>query len=409
MKAREINEVKKKDTLEWPKVAIIILNWNGWKDTIECLESVFRNTYPNYQVIVIDNGSTNSSIEKIKAWAEGKQKVLTPEATHPLYHLSHPPIKKPIPYIYYNREDAEKGGSFQKEHILIKKWKIEKNNKSLFNNTTTYHPLILIQTGENLGFAGGNNIGIRYLLKKGYFNYIWLLNNDTVIDKDALAEMVKLEKSNKNVGMVGSKILYYDKPNIIQALGGTEKITWKTAGKHICDFKKDQLKFNNDFEIKGYIYGTSLLVREEVVKIVGIFDENYFMLMEETDWCFRVLKKGWKLFCCGKSKIWHKVSSSTKKGEEKSIFGRKSERSSLNNFTIKGYYSTRNYLYFTKKHFNKCITLSCIYLFLNIFKQFIGIILYDDYKFYRMKILLNAFYDGIKGKVGKNIELYKNK
>jgi len=409
MKAREINEVKKKDMLEWPKAAIIILNWNGWKDTLECLESVFRNTYPNYQVIVIDNGSTDGSIEKIKAWAEGKQKVLTPESTHPLYHLSHQPIKKPIPYIYYNREEAEKGGDSKKECVLTKKWKIKNNNKLLFNDATTHHPLILIQTGKNLGFAGGNNVGIRYLLKKGHFNCIWLLNNDTVIDKDALAEMVKLGKSNKKVGMIGSKILYYDEPNIIQALGGTEKITWKTTGKHIGDFKEDQLKFNNDFEIKGYIYGASLLVREEVVRMVGIFDENYFMLMEETDWCLRVLKKDWKLFCSSKSKIWHKVSSSTKKGKEKIFFGRSSRRSSLSNFFEREYYNIRNHLYFVRKHFNKYFTITCLYLFLKILRQSIGIVLYDDYKCCRIKILFTGFYDGMRRRLGKNIELNKNK
>jgi len=61
------------------KVAVIILNYNGWQDTIECLESVLRNDYPNYQVIVVDNGSPDNSMEYIKAWAEGRQKVLTPE------------------------------------------------------------------------------------------------------------------------------------------------------------------------------------------------------------------------------------------------------------------------------------------------------------------------------------------
>ena len=71
----------------YSKVYIIILNYNGWKDTIECLESVLRNDYPNYQVIVVDNGSPNNSIEYIKAWVEGRQEALTPEPTHPLYHL----------------------------------------------------------------------------------------------------------------------------------------------------------------------------------------------------------------------------------------------------------------------------------------------------------------------------------
>jgi len=75
VKTKESNKLKNKKPKEWPKVAIIILNWNGWKDTIECLESVFRIDYPNYQVIVVDNNSPNNSMEYIKAWAEGNLDV----------------------------------------------------------------------------------------------------------------------------------------------------------------------------------------------------------------------------------------------------------------------------------------------------------------------------------------------
>ena len=111
MKTKKSIEIKREKMQDWPKVVIIILNWNGWKDTIECLESVFKNTYPNYQIIVVDNGSTDCSINKIRAWAEGKQEALTLKPSSPLYGLSHPPIKKPIPYICYNREEAEEGGN----------------------------------------------------------------------------------------------------------------------------------------------------------------------------------------------------------------------------------------------------------------------------------------------------------
>ena len=143
METREISEVKKESVKEWPKVAIIILNWNGWEDTIECLESIFRNTYPNYQVIVVDNGSTNGSIEKMKAWAEGKQEVLTPEPSHPLYYLSHPLVKKPIPYIYYTREEAEGGGNLKLEEKVTKKWQEQKKSNSKELNPTSAYPFLL--------------------------------------------------------------------------------------------------------------------------------------------------------------------------------------------------------------------------------------------------------------------------
>ena len=98
-------------------------------------------------------------MEKIKAWADGKQDVLTPEPTHPLYHLSHPPVKKSIPYIYYTREEAEKGGNFKLEEKLTKACQRYRKLYSKKLNSTSPYPLIFIQTGDNLGFAGGNNGG----------------------------------------------------------------------------------------------------------------------------------------------------------------------------------------------------------------------------------------------------------
>ena len=113
------------DRQPFPKVAIIILNWNGWRDTIKCLESVFRIDYPNYQIIVLDNNFPNNSMECIKVWAKGKLDVWI-KPNNPLRHLSYPPIKNPVPYVFYNREEAEKGRnkeleSHYDEKILGKK------------------------------------------------------------------------------------------------------------------------------------------------------------------------------------------------------------------------------------------------------------------------------------------------
>ena len=406
---REINKTRKKSIEAWPKVAIIILNWNGWKDTIECLESVFRNNYANYQVIVVDNGSTNSSIEKMKDWADGKQEILTPESTHPLYTLSHPALKKPILYIYYTLEEVEKGGIFKLEEKINKKWRERRKSNSKELNPMSSCPLIFIQTGKNYGFAGGNNVGIKYAMAKGNYDYIWLLNNDTVIDKDALIEMIKLGKNNKKIGILGSKLLYYDMPNTIQTLGGSNQITWNISGKHICDLKEDRLEYNNDFEIKGYICGASLLAKKKLIEEVGIIDVNYFMLVEDVDWCFRALKKNWKLFYSGKSKVWHKFGASIKKSNvNKKFLGRRSNRFPINKFILNKYYFTRSCLHFAKKYYNKYFVFSCLHMFFKIVIQSIGVLLYDDYKFYRIKILFKGFYDGVIGKTGETIKLNEN-
>lgn len=92
------------------KVYIIIVNFYNWWDTIECLESVLRSDFFNYQIIVVDNNSPNNSLEHLKAWADGKMDIYIPPH-RPLKCLTYPPVKKPIPYLCYTKEEAEKGGN----------------------------------------------------------------------------------------------------------------------------------------------------------------------------------------------------------------------------------------------------------------------------------------------------------
>jgi len=163
--------------MTYPKVYIILLNYNNWADTIECLESVLRNDYPNYQVIVVDNNSPNNSMEYLKAWAEGRIDVWV-NPNNPLRNLSFPPVPKPIPYVYYTREEAEKCKNLDLE---------EKFKSDIPEGVTTKYPIVFIQSGNNLGFAGGNNVGIRYALIKNDFDSVILLNNDTVIKGEAIS------------------------------------------------------------------------------------------------------------------------------------------------------------------------------------------------------------------------------
>lgn len=285
------------------KVAIIILNWNGWKDTIECLESVFRIDYPNYQVIVVDNGSTDDSVKKIKAWAEGKQEVLTPELTHPLYHLSHPPVQKPIPYIEYDRETTEAGGFPEKEKLLYNKL-----SKGI------PHPMVLIQTRENLGFAGGNNVGIIYAMAKGDCDYIWLLNNDTVVEKNVLMKIVKLVESFKEIGIAGGKIYCYNNPEKLWFAGGHINFLF---GGGFHSYKDKNQNFYNSFDFStecDFITGCSMLIKKAVLSAFSGFDERFFLNYEDIDFCYQVKKNGWKIRVANNSRIFHKVSGSQKKG-----------------------------------------------------------------------------------------------
>jgi len=317
MKTQEIGNIKKKSINKWPKVAIIILNWNGWKDTIECLESVFRNNYSNYQVIVVDNGSTDGSMEKIKAWAEGKQEVLTPEPSHPLYHLSHPPVKKPIPYICYSREEAKKDTDSQKEEELIIKLSSANIKSSL------YYPLILIQIFKNLGFAGGNNIGIRYILSQDDCTYILLLNNDTVVEANFIKKIVISVLNKPTIGILGCKI--FGKINHKQIQHAVER-QYPLLGYRI----KELSYFKGLIDVE-YMTGCLMMINKQVFNDIGLFDEKYFLYMEDADFCYRAIQSKWKLVVNLNICIWHEGYSSSK-----------------NNRHTSSYYSARNRLYFIK-------------------------------------------------------------
>jgi GT2 family glycosyltransferase len=285
-----------------PRVSIIILNWNGWEDTIECLESVYQITYPNYDVIVVDNGSKNESIDKIKEYAEGRLSVKS-------RFFEYTTGNKPLQYVEHSLEEAETGEGTERAVAHLP------SNKKL----------ILIKNGKNFGFAEGNNIGIRYALKVLNPGYILLLNNDTVVDKNFLTELVKVIESDEMIAFVGPKNYYYDyqgRTDVINFAGG--KITmWKGGSEHIGVRNIDEGQYdcitNTD-----YVTGACLLARREVLEAIGLLDPVYFLYWEETDWCMRARNAGYKLIYVPSAKIWHKVAASQEGGTNKFFYIRNS-------------------------------------------------------------------------------------
>ncbi len=271
---------------------------------------------------------------------------------------------------------------------------------------TTKYPVVFIQSGDNLGFAGGNNVGIRYALMKGDFKYIWILNNDTVVDKEALSRMVNIFESHGNkIGIVGSKLIKYYNPSKIQVLCGTKKLTWRTGnyGKYICPNCEHIDTMEKPFEIEGYVVGASMLINVELIKDIGLFDEAYFMWAEEADFCFRALKNGWKLYCCPSSIVYHKEGGASEEGYNKKFLWLIKKRPSLNRFIITGYLNNRNAIYFVKKHFGYwglIVFLLTKFLKMQI-KIIIAILLFDSNKFYRIIQLIKGIRDGLINRMGK--------
>jgi GT2 family glycosyltransferase len=303
-----------------PFVYILILNWNSWLDTLECLESVLRQEYRQYKVVVCDNHSTDNSIEKIKSWAKGELSIQIQQEHWRQFGLNISSVRKPIKYIEYKRSEAENGGIPADESRLI-----------------------LIHTGANLGFAGGNNVGLRYAMKRGDFSYVWLLNNDTVVQADALHFLVGRMENNPQVGMCGSTVLFYDTPEIVQTLGGATYNKWFGYARHIGYSSKINksigLKDQNGIERKmKYVLGASMLVSKDFLVKVGYMNQEYFLYFEEIDWAVRGARSGFKLGYAFQSVIYHKQGKST------------NERNDPKKNLLSAFYLIKNIIVFTRNY-----------------------------------------------------------
>ena len=234
--------------------------------------------------------------------------------------------------------------------------------------------MILIKNDKNYGFAEGNNIGIRYAFNDLNPNYILLLNNDTVVDKDFLEELVNIGEKNTDIGIIGPKIYYYDEQNTIWCVGG--KIDWKFArGLHVGINEVDNGQYNEMREF-DYVSGSALLIKREVVDGIGLLDKQFFLYFEESDWALRASQKEYRSVYAPEAKVWHKVSKSG---------GGLSKETGL-------YYITRNRWLFMKKWANsKDYSFFVIYQIISaiIIPSFLSI-------YYRNWKLFRVYYSGLK-------------
>lgn len=218
-----------------PLVFIIVLSWNGKEDTLECLSSLHKLDYPNFETVVVDNGSSDGSDEAVQ--------VLFPSVR-------------------------------------------------------------LIQTGKNLGYAGGNNVGIRFAMSRGA-DYVWLLNNDTTVDSQALAALVETAEANHDIAFVGSKVFLYHQPNLFWCVGGIINLAAGGWTDVVGMNQEDKGQFDGITDI-NYVAGCSLLARTAAISEIGLLPEEYFLYFEETDWNVAAQRKGYRTVLAPASVVWHK-------------------------------------------------------------------------------------------------------
>ena len=280
-----------------PRLSVVLVNWNGSADTIECLESLLRTDEP-MRILVVDNASADDSLERIRAWASGAE-FFQPEAG-PLAHLTRPPLRKPVPLRELDEAEA-------------------------LTTRPGAERLTLIRAARNHGFAGGNNLGLRHALLDPSIAHFWCLDNDTVVEADAPRALLARLDATPRVGMCGTQVRFYHRPGVVQILNGarfnvlTGDIQGIGAGLPVsAPFDPQRVARETDF-----VPGASLAVSRSFLETVGFMEEDYFLYFEEIDWAVRNRRRFETAFAHG-AIVYHKESGSIGASGDK---GQRSKRS----------------------------------------------------------------------------------
>jgi hypothetical protein len=292
-----------------PLVCAIILNWNRPDDTIECLSSLLPVTRrQRLALVVCDNGSSDRSAHQLQEWAGRHFQLAGPEAR-------------------------------SSDGALASGW-----------------DFLLVQTGANRGYAGGNNAGIRHALQREGCELIWVLNNDTVVDEHALSALLECARRWPEVGIFGSTLVDYYRPNTVQLAGGCRYHPATTTMSNICGGRSlNAVLLEHDGDIRlDYVSGASMFCRAELFRKAGLLDERFFLYYEEIDLARRASAAGYSLRWCKDAIVYHKGGVST---------GGRSP-ASPNESWPSSYHENLSTLLYTMKHHRRLVPLAASLRFL---------------------------------------------
>ena len=274
-----------------PHTAIVLLNWNGWQDTVACVSELLKLDDQDCVIVVCDNASRDDSWIEMQNWC---------------------------------RDNA--AGSFEV-------WQPGKTWSGRSKIT-------FIQTGANLGFAGGCNIGIRFALQQTDCDYVWLLNNDTEVSSSSLSNQVRRMRADSTVGLLGSTLVYDQNRAEVQCFGGYGFNFWNARVRPL-PFGTDPQRTPAVPEVEGrlrYVSGASTFTSRRFLETIGLLNEQYFLYFEEIDWAVR--RGPFRISYCPESVVFHKEGRSI--GSAQSI-DRRSRQSEL--------WLTRNRILFMRTYF----------------------------------------------------------
>ena len=326
-------------------IYVVILNWNGWQDTLPCLQSLFETKGADFRVVVCDNGSTDGSVEKIESWLNGNLEVAVPE---------HPRLAKLLQSSAANREDTTRT-QYSKTTLADLNQDIARDKLAPAEARLT-----LIENEANLGFAGGNNSGIRYAMNQADMTHLWLLNNDTLVEPDCLLRMLRRSESEKDPSICGSRVMFYDDPSIVQALGGNKYNRWTGNASPSLGRFMPESAHRDPSEIEkqmDYVSGCSMLIPRDFLDEVGPMEESYFLYYEEIDWFVRG-RGAYKPIYADDAVLYHKEGSAIGSASLNSLPSALSE-----------FYCFRNKLRFTRRHFPLGLPICYVMTFLQVMNR----------------------------------------
>lgn len=317
---------------------IVLINYNNWKDTCACLESILKNELLIYKVLIVDNGSTDDSVKRIYSWANGDLKVIDDD-TESFSEYVLPIIKKPI--------DLVDVGEFYSDNELYRQSKVY-----FYKNI------------HNHGFASAMNISLKFIKRMNDASYIWFLGTDSVIDNNEISDIYqRLTNLDKRIGLIGMiSMNYYDRAKV-QCAGIVEYNKWlglnynKFYDRNYEKKDIDSLVINLSKK-NAYVYANSMILTKHFFETIEIIPEIYFLYNEELEIMHLLSKAKLNYTIFTDTKVYHK--------EGRSIGG---------NSIIKNYksdfYMIRSRIIYTLRHYPLCILTVYIGLLVSIVRRVI--------------------------------------
>lgn len=255
--------------METPLLAVVVLNWNQPTYTLNSIESLLRSDYSRLRIIVVDNDSTDDSWRVFQSWSTREFVPAAPANPHLAILLN--TDRRHEPQCCFADDNSAPA--------------------------TCSADLIFLRRDHNGGYAAGNNTGLRRALMLGA-DFVWVLNNDTLVDPQAARLLVEHMQKRPQVGLCGTTIMQYDEPEKIQTLGGRHWNRWLAHQKPLLH--QDRVRSELSF-----VEGASCCVSRQFLETVGMLCEEYFLYIEELDWAMRSAGR-LKLDYCAEAIVYHK-------------------------------------------------------------------------------------------------------